>query len=65
MGLPRCVQLASAAVNVKTETPIKPISAKPDFVLFQSWEPHPVHLLPETDATTFTGVIKAYIDAGG
>ena len=29
-----------------------------------SGEPHPVHMLPETDATTFTGVIKAYIDAG-
>ncbi len=34
---------------------------RPDHVLFQSWEPHPLHCLPETDPTTFTGVIDAYI----
>jgi hypothetical protein len=35
----------------------------PDYVLFQSWEPYPQLCLPETDATTFTGVLDAYIDA--
>lgn len=36
---------------------------QPDYVLFQSWEPYPQSCLPETDATTFTGVLDAYIDA--
>jgi len=36
---------------------------QPDYVLFQSWEPHPQFCLPETDPTTFTGVLDAYIDA--
>lgn len=36
---------------------------KPDYVLFQSWEPHPQAFLPETNPFTFTGVLDAYIDA--
>jgi hypothetical protein len=36
---------------------------QPDYVLFQSWQPYPHFCLPETDATTFTGVLDAYIDA--
>ena len=36
---------------------------KPDFVLFQSWEPQPQHCLPESDTTTFTGLLDAYIQA--
>jgi hypothetical protein len=38
---------------------------RPDYVLFQSWEPHPLLCLPETDPIAFTGVIDAYIDATG
>ena len=37
----------------------------PDFVLFQSWLPHPAHCLPETDATTMTGVVDQYLQATG
>jgi hypothetical protein len=37
----------------------------PDFVLFQSWEPHPTKSLPETDATTQTGVVRSYLTAIG
>jgi hypothetical protein len=37
----------------------------PDFVFFQSWDPYPQYCLPESDATTFTGVVKAYVDAHG
>jgi hypothetical protein len=37
----------------------------PDYVLFQSWEPHPTYCLPESDSTTFTGLIDAYIQATG
>jgi hypothetical protein len=33
----------------------------PDFVFFQSWDPYPQYCLPESDATTFTGVVKAYV----
>jgi hypothetical protein len=36
---------------------------QPDFVLSQSWESHPVFCLPESDPTTFTGVLDAYIEA--
>jgi hypothetical protein len=36
---------------------------RPDYVLFQSWLPHPQYALPETDPTTFTGVLDAYLDA--
>ena len=36
---------------------------RPDYVLFQSWEPHPKRCLPESDPTTFTGVIDAYLGA--
>ena len=36
---------------------------RPDYVLFQSWEPHPQFCLPESDPATFTGVLDAYIDA--
>ncbi len=34
---------------------------RPDYVLFQSWNQHPWHALPETDPTTFTGALNAYI----
>ena len=36
---------------------------RPDYVLFQSWQPYPQYCLPETDPTTFTGVLDAYISA--
>ncbi len=36
---------------------------EPDYVLFQSWEPHPQLCLPESDPTTFTGAIAAYVKA--
>jgi hypothetical protein len=35
----------------------------PDFVLFQSWNPYPQYCLPESDPTTFMGVVKAFIDS--
>lgn len=35
---------------------------RPDYALFQSWEPHPTICLPETDHTAFTGVLDAYVD---
>jgi hypothetical protein len=36
---------------------------RPDFVLFQSWQPRPKFCLPESDPATFTGVIDSYIRA--
>jgi hypothetical protein len=36
---------------------------QPDYVLFQSWQAHPWLCLPESDPTTFTGVLDAYISA--
>jgi hypothetical protein len=35
-------------------------NAAPDQIDFQSWEPYPKHLLPETDPTTFTSLIDSY-----
>ena len=32
----------------------------PDHVLFQSWDPYPTHVLPESDPTTFTHLIDTY-----
>jgi hypothetical protein len=36
---------------------------QPDYVLFQSWLPHPQFCLPETDPLAFSGLLDAYIDA--
>ena len=36
------------------------LSRPPAHVLFQSWEPSPQHLLPETDAVSFTNLINRY-----
>jgi hypothetical protein len=35
-------------------------NAAPDQVDFQSWNPHPSHVLPETDPTAFTHLIDRY-----
>jgi hypothetical protein len=36
---------------------------QPDQILFQSWVDHPDFVLPETDPTTFTGLIRTYFTA--
>ena len=33
----------------------------PDRAIFQSWHPHPEHLLPESDPSTFTYLIDRYL----
>lgn len=33
----------------------------PDRAVFQSWHPHPEHLLPESDPTTFTYLVDRYL----
>ena len=35
-------------------------SPLPNQIIFQSWNPYPHHLLPETDPTTFTALIDNY-----
>jgi hypothetical protein len=39
--------------------------ARPDHVLFQSWMDKPDHVLPETDASTFTWLLNRYLDDPG
>jgi hypothetical protein len=34
---------------------------KPDVATFTSWNPHPTHLLPESDSRTLTGLVYRYI----
>jgi hypothetical protein len=34
----------------------------PDDAVFQSWRNHPKRVLPETDPTTLTGVVKQYLE---
>ena len=36
---------------------------RPDQILFQSWVDKPDHVLPESDPTTFTGLIRTYFTA--
>ncbi len=33
----------------------------PDRAIFQSWHPHPEHLLPESDTSTFTHLVDRYL----
>jgi hypothetical protein len=35
----------------------------PDRAIFQSWHPHPEHLLPESDPSTFTHLVDRYLRA--
>lgn len=35
---------------------------RPDRWIVQSWYPHPLRMVPETDATTMTGLVKAVIE---
>jgi hypothetical protein len=37
------------------------LGGQPDHVVFQSWMDHPDHVLPESDPTTFTGLIGRYM----
>jgi hypothetical protein len=39
------------------------VGGRPDYVLFQSWQPRPTLCLPENNPATFTGVIDTYITA--
>jgi hypothetical protein len=39
------------------------LGGPPDQVVFQSWMDHPDHVLPDSDPSTFTGLIRQY--AGG
>lgn len=32
----------------------------PDQVIFQTWESHPTHVLPETDPTALSHLVDAY-----
>ena len=36
------------------------LGGRPDQIVFQSWTDHPDHVLPESDPTTFTGLLSAY-----
>jgi hypothetical protein len=58
-------QVWSSKVISRFETYQRTTGATPDFVLFQSWLPHPTHCLPERDPLTMTGVVDAYLKATG
>jgi hypothetical protein len=34
---------------------------KPDSVAIQTWNPHPTHVLPDSDPRTLTGLVNAYV----
>ncbi len=50
----------TAAENHFVDYEIRGGIAAPDQVNFQSWNPHPTHVLPETDPTAFTYLIDRY-----
>jgi hypothetical protein len=54
--------LWSLHVNQRFRLYQEQAGGRPDYVLFQSWEPHPSLALPETNPITFTGVVKSYLD---
>jgi hypothetical protein len=35
---------------------------EPDHVVFQSWDDHPNHVLPDADELTFTSLVRRYVD---
>lgn len=51
--------VAQATANFKAFETSVPVP--PDGVAFISWNPHPTHVLPETDPTTLTGLVDSYI----
>jgi hypothetical protein len=53
----------SSKTLARAQTFASTSGSAPDFVFFQSWDPYPHSCLPETDPTTFTGTVKAYIDS--
>jgi len=55
----------SSATLARAQTFASTSGSAPDFVFFQSWDPYPHACLPESDPTTFTGVVKSYIDSRG
>jgi hypothetical protein len=50
----------SAAENHFLDYEVRTGNPPPEQVDFQSWNPHPTHLLPETDPTAFTHLIDLY-----
>ncbi len=50
----------SAAENHFIDYEVRAGNAPPGQVDFQSWNPHPAHVLPETDPTAFTHLIDRY-----
>jgi hypothetical protein len=53
----------SSKTLARAQTFASTSGAAPDFVFFQSWDTYPTYCLPESDPTTFTGVVKAYINS--
>ena len=53
----------SSKTLARAQTFASTSGSAPDFVFFQSWDPYPHSCLPETDPTTFTGTVKAYLDS--
>jgi hypothetical protein len=50
----------AAAENHFIDYEVRAGNAAPSQVDFQSWNPHPTHVLPETDPTAFTHLIDRY-----
>jgi hypothetical protein len=51
----------AAAENHFVDYEVRGGNAAPEQVDFQSWNPHPTHVLPETDPTAFTYLIDRYL----
>ncbi len=50
----------AAAENHFVDYEVRDGNAPPEQVSFQTWNPHPTHVLPETDPTAFTYLIDRY-----
>jgi len=61
-GLSQTTDASWASAVVSQFTTYQGVTGgKPDFVLFQTWEPNPTHALPETNPLALTGIVKTYI----
>lgn len=55
--------IQDAKANIRLSESVIP--GRPDAIVFQSWAPRPIYLLPETSSSTLTGLVAWYLRSAG